>query len=97
MCRKLLFGVVLVLAAASAARAQAPKVEFTGIFGWTQADGVSGNPVTAGDGKVYNRVDPKDSATFGFSIGFYLGKSAEIGFLWRRQPTSLEISGSDVA
>ena len=96
MFRRVLSGVLLVLVTASAAFAQAPKVEFTGIVGWSLADGVSGDPVTAGNGKVYNRVDPKDSATFGFSAGFYLSPSMEVGFLWRRQLTSLEISGSTV-
>jgi outer membrane protein W len=96
MFRGVLCGVLLVLVTTSAAWAQAPKVELTGIFGWTLADGVSGDPVAASNGKIYNRIDPNDSASFGFSFGFYLRPSMEVGFLWRRQPTSLEASGSTV-
>jgi len=96
MFRKVLLSALLVLAVTSAAWAQTPKVEFTGIFGWTLADGVSGDAVKAGNGQTYNRVDPKDSMNFGFSLGFFLSPSAEVGFLWRRQPTTLQISGTTV-
>jgi len=96
MLRKVLISALLVLAVTSAAWAQTPKVEFTGIFGWTLADGVSGDPYKAGNGQVYDRVDPKDSMNFGFSLGFFLSPSAEVGFLWRRQPTTIQISGTTV-
>ena len=96
MFRKVLISALLVLAVTSAAWAQTPKVEFTGIFGWTLADGVSGDAVKAGNGQVYDRVDPKDSMNFGFSLGFFLSPSAEVGFLWRRQPTTIQISGTTV-
>jgi opacity protein-like surface antigen len=97
MVRKILIGVVIMLAATSAAWAQTPKVEFTGIIGWTLADGVSGDPYEALDGNVYDRVDPQDSMNFGFSLGFFLTPSAEVGFLWRRQATQLDIAGTSVA
>ncbi|MCK7517064.1 MAG: hypothetical protein MZV64_04765 [Ignavibacteriales bacterium] len=41
-------------------------------------------------------MDPKDSLNFGFSLGFFLSPSAEIGFLWRRQATEIEIAGTAV-
>jgi opacity protein-like surface antigen len=96
MLKKVLVSMFLVLAVTSAAWAQTPKVEITGIFGYTLADGVSGDPYKAGNGQTYDRVDPKDSMNFGLSIGFFLSPSAEIGFLWRRQPTTLQISGTAV-
>jgi len=96
MVRKVLVSVLVLLVMASAAWAQTPKVEFTGIIGWTLSDGVSGDPVTALDGNVYDRVDPKDSMHFGFSLGFFLSPSAEIGFLWRRQATEIELAGTNV-
>ena len=94
MFRKAFVSALIVLAATSAAWAQQPKVEFTGIIGWTLADGVSGDAVKALNGQTYDRVDPKDSLNFGFSLGFFVTPSAEIGFLWRRQATELEISGT---
>jgi opacity protein-like surface antigen len=96
MFRKVLISALLVLAVTSAAWAQTPKVEFTGLVGWTLSDGVSGDPWKAPNGKVYDRVDPVDSMNFGFSLGFFLSPSAEIGFLWRRQATQAEVSGTDV-
>ena len=96
MFRKVLISALLVLAVTSAAWAQTPKVEFTGLVGWTLSDGVSGDPYKAGNGKTYDRVDPDDSMNFGFSLGFFLSPSAEVGFLWRRQPTTIQISGTTV-
>jgi len=96
MFRKAILSTFIVLAATSAAWAQSPKVEFTGIIGWTLADGVSGDPVMALDGNTYDRIDPQDSMNFGFSLGFFLSPSAEVGFLWRRQATKLDVSGTSV-
>src|SRR5262249_34948340 len=40
--------------------AQDPKVEISGNAGWTFSDGVSSDTaILAGDGNLYNRVDPK--------------------------------------
>jgi opacity protein-like surface antigen len=94
MLKKTLLGALMLVVLSSAAWAQTPKVEFTGIIGWTLADGVSGDPYKAANGQTYDRVDPKDSVNFGFSLGFFLSPSAEVGFLWRRQASELEISGS---
>ncbi|MFO7693001.1 MAG: outer membrane beta-barrel protein [Vicinamibacterales bacterium] len=96
MIRKALLGVMMLAVLSSTAWAQSPKVEFTGLIGWSLSDGVSGDPVIALDGNVYDRVDPKDSMNFGFSLGFFLTPSAELGFLWRRQATELEIAGTSV-
>jgi hypothetical protein len=82
------------LAAAAAASAQTPKVEITGIVGWTLADGVSGSAIKAANGQTYDRVDPQDSVNFGLSAGFFVTPSAEVGFLWRHQPTKLDASGT---
>jgi outer membrane protein W len=96
MFKKVILSALIVLAAASAAYAQSPKVEVTGLFGYTLSDGVTGEPYLAGNGKIYDAVEPKDSATFGASIGFFLSPNAELGFLWRRQATTLEVSGNSV-
>jgi opacity protein-like surface antigen len=96
MFKKVLISALLVLAVTSAAWAQTPKVEFTGIVGWTLADGVSSDPIKALNGQTYDRADPQDSINFGFSIGFFVNPSAEVGFMWRRQATKLDVSGTTV-
>jgi len=73
--------------------AQSPRVEVTGLVGWTFSDGVSGDGVLAGDGKVYNRVDPKDSVSYGFGVGVNVTDNAEVGFLYGNQPSKLLFSG----
>ena len=94
MLKKVSISALLVLALASAAWAQPARVEITGLFGYTFADGVSADPIKAPNGESYDRADPKDSAMFGLGIGFFVTPSAEVGFLWRRQATAIELSGT---
>ena len=96
MFKKAIISALLVLATTSAAWAQSPKVEVGALFGYSLTDGVSGDPRKALDGNVYDRVDPKDSMSFGLSFGYFVTPKAQIGFLWRRQPTSMEVSGTTV-
>jgi hypothetical protein len=94
MLKKVLFGALLCLAiGASTASAQA-KISITGLFGWSFADGVSGDNFLAANGNVYNRVDPQDSVHFGISGGVFVNPQTEIGFLYRRQMTKLDASGT---
>jgi outer membrane protein W len=86
----------MLLATSTAAWAQSPKVEVGALFGYSLTDGVSGDPYKAADGAVYDRVDPKDSMAFGLSFGYFVTPKAQIGFMWRRQPTSIEVSGTTV-
>ena len=65
--RSVIVAALLTLGFAPSAYAQ--KVEVSGIFGWTLSDGVTGQGVLAGDGNVYNAVDVKDSASWGFAVG----------------------------
>jgi opacity protein-like surface antigen len=94
MFRKVLISAMIVAASAAAAQAQTPKVEITGIVGWTLADGVTGDPFKAGNGQTYDKVEPQDSVNFGLSLGFFVSPKAEVGFLWRRQATKLDVSGT---
>lgn len=94
MFRKALVSTLLALAVTSAAWAQTPKVDFSVLFGYTLADGVSGDPYRAENGNTYDRIDPKDSITFGLSGGFYVTPGWEVGFMWRYQPTSFQVSGT---
>src|SRR5262245_49453595 len=70
------------------------KVEVSGFVGFSIADGVDGNAILAGDGNIYDTVEPDDSAVYGFTVGFLAGQGAELGFRWAQQPTSLLISGT---
>src|SRR5262245_5915997 len=83
----LLFGCV-------SAWADDPRGEFSFTLGWTMSDGVSGDPILAPDGNVYDRIDPKDGFSWGFSGEFFVTPNAEVGFLYNRQKSTLEVSGS---
>ena len=69
---------VLVLLPAASAFAQRVEVSVTG--GWTLSDGVSGDPILAADGNLYDRVDSKDSGSWGFGVGVNASDHAEVGF-----------------
>jgi hypothetical protein len=57
------------LAVMPVSSAYAQRME-AGVFGgWTLSDGVSGDPVLAGDGNIYDTVDVKDSGSWGFDVG----------------------------
>jgi opacity protein-like surface antigen len=84
----------LALLVAVPAQAQDPRVELQGWAGWTFSDGVSGDPVTGSDGNIYNRIDPKNSASYGASIGFFVTENVEVGFLWDRQDSTLVAKGN---
>ncbi len=92
--RKMALIAPLALLVAVPAQAQDPRIEFQGWVGYTFSDGVSGDSIMAGDGNVYNRVDPKNSGSYGLSLGFFVTENAEVGFLWDRQDTILEAKGS---
>ncbi len=68
--------------------------EITGTVGWTFSDGVSFSNGVPVNGTVYNRVDPKDSVSFGFGGGVFVNHQVEIEFMWNRQPTKLEVAGN---
>jgi opacity protein-like surface antigen len=69
------------------------RVEVSGFVGWSIADGVDGDALIAGDGNIYDSVEPDDSAVYGFTVGVLVGEGAEVGFRWAQQPSTLIISG----
>ena len=87
--------VVTGLVLASFAPAYAQRAEVSGIFGWTLSDGVEGDARLAGDGNLYDRVDPKDSVNWGFIVGFNATDNLEVGFQFGQQLTTAEISGTN--
>jgi hypothetical protein len=95
MLKRLVASVGLfVLAAALPAAAQG-RAEVGVNVGWNFSDGVEGDPIIAGDGNVYDRVDPKDGATFGFNVGFHVTPNAEVGFMYGYQASTLLVGGTN--
>jgi hypothetical protein len=86
--------VLMLAAAATPAAAQSPRVEIGALVGWTLSDGVDGDARLAADGNVYDEVDVKDSASFGFDIGVFVSENAEVGFLYGRQQSKLVVKGT---
>jgi len=95
MCKRIMVMATFLSLAAVPAFAQDPKAEIGVSFGWSFADGVSGNSVFVPGAGTFNRIDPKDSMIWGIDVGFFIGPNAEVGFLYTNQPTTLEIGGTD--
>ncbi len=91
MVTALLCAVMLTPAAASAQG----RVEVSGIVGWTVSDGVATDGVPALDGNIYNAIDIKDSFSWGFGIGFNVSETAEVGFLFNQQMSTLGVEGTN--
>lgn len=96
MFRKMALAALAVTLVASVASAQDPRVEIGANAGWTFSDGVSGSPDDSAL-EDYTRIDPVDNKAFGLTIGFFATPQVEVGFLWERQVTSLEIGGLSTA
>jgi len=89
---------VLALTAAMAVLFAAPasaqdRFEVSGFYGWTFVDG-SAFPPPSVTGPAYVRADARDSASFGFTFGYWLDSTFEVEFLWSRQPTTLDVTGT---
>lgn len=83
--------VALVLLPASA---NAQRVEASALFGWTLSDGVTGDPVLALDGNVYDTVDLEDGFSWGLSFGVNATENVEVGFLFSQQMSTLALDGT---
>ena len=92
--RILVWAGLIVMAGVLPASAQA-RVEISGFAGWAFSDGVDGDAQLGIDGNFYDRVDPKDSVTFGFSVGVLATEHAEVGFMFGRQPSTLVADGTN--
>jgi outer membrane protein W len=85
-----------VFAAAASANAQShdPRIELSAMVGWTASDGVTGSPVLAGDGNIYDAINPRDSFNFSLSGGYYVTPNVMVEAMWDRQYSSLDLSGT---
>ena len=79
------------------ASAQQPRAEISLLVGWVLSDGVDGDPVVTGDGEIYDRIDPKDSAKWGLMGGVLLGDygNAEVGFMFGQQMSQMVVGGTN--
>ena len=84
----------VVMLTPAVASAQA-RVEVSGIVGWTLSDGVEGDGIRALDGNIYDAIDIKDSFSWGFGVGFNLTETAEVGFLFNQQMSTLRVEGTN--
>jgi hypothetical protein len=75
--------------------ARARRFEASLHVGYTFAEGVDSPPVQAADGNIYNRVDPTDSVSWGFTFGLFLTPRFELELLFDQQPSTLEASGTN--
>ena len=69
--------------------------EASGHVGWTFSEGVGGRTVVAGNGNAYNQIDPIDSESWGFTLGVFLTSHLEAEFLFDRQQSTLQVSGTN--
>lgn len=91
----LVLAAFLLLIGSATTWADDPKGEFSFLLGWTFSDGVTGDGVLALDGNIYDSVDPKDSFSWGLSGEFFVTPNVEVGFLYDRQKSKLEIGGTN--
>jgi opacity protein-like surface antigen len=87
---------ILVLAGVGTARAEDPRVEIGASAGWTFSDGVTFDGVLAGDGNVYNSIEPKDAFSYGLNLGFFITPQIEVGGLFSQQKSKLEVGGTSL-
>ncbi len=85
-------GVVMVLAAAPSALAQ---VEVSGNIGYVSSEGVTTDGILAGDGNIYDEISPVSGLGYHFTFGVMAGEQFEVGFLWGRQQSELEVGGTN--
>ena len=85
--------ILFFLLAGTTAWAQ-PTTEFSFTLGWTFSDGVTGDPILAGDGNIYDQIDPKDAFSWGFTGDYSITDNFQVGFWYGRQESTLEISGT---
>ena len=85
------------LGVASMAEAQDKRLEIGGNVGYTLSDGVTGDPIRAGDGNIYDSIGPKDSISYGISLGYFVTPTTQLEFVWNHQATQLELGGTNTA
>jgi hypothetical protein len=85
---------ILALALAAPALAQDRRVEIGGNVGWNFSDGVTFDGVLAGDGAIYDGIEPADAFSWGLDIGYFVTPSVQVGFLFSQQMSTMQVTGT---
>lgn len=91
---KKVVAVTALLLVASAGQAMAQGAEVGVTVGWTFSDGASGDPFLAPNGNLYDRLDPKDSFSWGLNVGVPVTPNVEVGFMFGQQMSMLLADGT---
>ena len=94
MNRRVTTFVAVTMLAAGVASAQDPRVEISGLAGWTFSDGVTGGAATVPGVGTFNGIDPTDSFSWGLSAGFFVTPNVEVEFLFDQQQSKLAVAGT---
>ena len=86
---------VSVVACAGSASAQDSRIEIGVNLGWTLSDGVSFQPLLAGDGNIYDSIGPTDGFSWGLNLGYHATPNVEVGLLFDRQSSTLDVAGTN--
>jgi len=71
------------------------RFEVSGRAGWTFSDGVGLKGIKAADGNIYDQIEPIDSLSWGFTVGYIMTPRLEVEFLFDRQSTTLQVTGTN--
>jgi hypothetical protein len=86
--------VTMAVLAAGPASAQEPRVEHSGLAGGTCSDGVTGEGTTVPGVGTFNGIEPRDSFSWGLTVGFFVSPTLEVGFLFDRQESQFQVTGT---
>jgi outer membrane protein W len=86
----------LILAAGVQAQAQDHRIEISGNAGYTLSDGVTGDSVRAGDGNLYNSIEPKDAFSWNLTLGYFVTEQVEVEGIFANQASTLVIGGTNL-
>src|SRR4051812_14855217 len=75
--------------------AQDPRIEVSGLAGWTFSDGVSFDGLVSTPSGVFDRLDPKDSFSWGLTVGYHFTPNWELEFQYDQQQSKLQASGTN--
>jgi hypothetical protein len=87
--RRIIAGILLLIAAAPAA-AQSGRVELGVDFGYTFSEGIDV------DSAFLDEITPESGISYGVSIGGYVNRMLEVGFMMNQQASNLVLEGSSL-
>jgi len=73
------------------------KFEASAFYGWAIVGGAPLPAQTTINGASYTQADPRNGGTLGFTFGAYAESGLGLEFLWSRQATTLDVTGTGPA